>query len=1143
MTAALNCSRRGHFPAFFALKIRAAEADKGTITGRNGLRPIRVPALLGVPAIRIPMPQPSHGPPALPGSTWRPTIDEHSEVEMDDVQTQPKRTGALPGDKAGLWVPLLTFLLVVIAIGSGGVFTIEQYEKSAKTEAQVALDSITDLKINQIEFWLKGHREDAEAVAADPLLTGAIGSWMQAGRPADTRRATILARLQGIAHAHRYSAALIVDSRGSVVLSTDNGLTSLSPAAHDQALDAMRSGQVRWVDIHPEGTPGRFAMEFIVPVRNADGNRSAILFRIDPAGFLYPLIQSWPSQSKTAETFLFRQEGDAIVYLNALRHRNDAPLSLRYSANDPRLLAAQLVRGHEGVLEGEDYRGVPVVGYGHRIADSPWYLISKIDAEEIYAPIARRTLYIAAIVTGFILLSGLAIWLWWRRQRAQIHLDKIRAEVERQALARHYDFLTRYANDIILLADERGNIVEANDRAAATYGYAREELLGMNARRLRAEESAASFDDNWLRCARDGNLYETIHRRRDGSRLPVEISARMVQVENRVFHQAVIRDISERRRAESRMRMHASVFETIGEAVLITDAELRIVAVNPAFTEITGYDKAEVLGQTPRVLSSGRQDKAFYERMWASLIEAGRWQGEIWNRRKDGQVYPEWLSIRSVYDGACRVANYVAIFSDISERKAVEERITHLAQHDALTGLPNRVLMHDRLAQALAAARRAGDRVALMLIDLDRFKNVNDSLGHPAGDQLLQGVAKRLQGSVRNSDTVARLGGDEFVVILPKIAKAEDAAHVAEKMLLSLAGSFDLCGHDIHITPSIGVSIYPEDGADIDSLIRNADTAMYQAKENGRNSYQFFTQAMNGRVLERLKMETDLRNALARDEFVLHYQPQVDLKSGRVIGVEALVRWNSPKLGMVSPARFIPVAEESGLIIPLGEWILHSACEQRRRWEEQGILHFPVSVNVSSLQFRDRDFDRIVARVLGETGLAPALLDLELTESAVMHHGEETVGLLQRLKTQGVALSIDDFGTGYSSLGYLKRFPIDRLKIDQSFIRDLMTDANDVAIVKAVIALGHSLGLRVIAEGVETADQFALLMTYDCDECQGYLIGRPVAAEELGAVLRSAGQDGSNVQLLQPAAHAARQRNAADSVIPFPDRRHIGVSG
>jgi len=1065
---------------------------------------------------------------------------------MDDVQTHPQGTGALSQDEAGVsaWAPLLAFLLLAIGIASGGVFTIEQYRKGAKTEAQVALDAITDLKIKQIEYWLNGHRQDAEAVAGDPFFTHAIRAWMHAGRPADARRASILARLDGIAHAHQFSAAYIVDGRGTVVLTTVRGLPPPSPTSHSQALDAMRSGQVRWADIHSDGAPGRLAMEFIVPITDAGRHRvparSAILFRIDPAGFLFPLVQSWPTKSETAESFLFRQEGDAIVYLNELRHRKEDPLSLRHSANDPTLLAAQLIRGHEGVLEGEDYRKVPVVGYGHRIAGSPWYLISKIDAEEIYAPIAGRARLIAMMVIGFVFLSGLAIWLWWRQQRARAHLRQMRTEIERQALAKHYDYLTRYANDIILLADEQGNIVEANDRAAAAYGYTRKELLGINARRLRTEESVASLEDDWRRSGSEGGLYQTIHRRRDGSSFPVEISGHMVQVKDGVFYQAVIRDISERRQAEATMRLYTSVFETTGEAVVITDAAQCIVAVNPAFTEITGYGKREVIGQTPRVLNSGRHDKAFYEGMWAFLIETGRWQGEIWNRRKDGQIYPEWLSISAVYDAGCRVTNYVAIFSDISERKSAEERISFLAQHDALTGLPNRALMQDRLAQALAAAQRAGDRVALMLIDLDRFKNVNDSLGHPAGDQLLQGVAKRLQDSVRKSDTVARLGGDEFVVILPKVAEAEDAAHVAEKMLHSLAGSFDLCGHDIHITPSIGVCIYPDDGADIDSLIRNADTAMYQAKDNGRNGYQFFTQAMNGRVLERLTMETDLRSALARDEFVLHYQPQVDLKSGHVIGVEALVRWNSRKLGMVSPARFIPVAEESGLIIPLGEWILRSACAQRRRWEEQGIPHFPVSVNVSSLQFRDRGFDRIVAGALREAGLTPALLDLELTESAVMHHGEETVGMLQRLKTLGVALSIDDFGTGYSSLAYLKRFPIDRLKIDQSFVRDIMSDANDMAIVKAIIALGHSLGLRVIAEGVETADQYGLLKTYDCDECQGYLIGRPAAAEELYAFLRPAEAGGTIVQLLHPAAHAARQRNAVDSIVPFPGWRHVG---
>lgn len=433
------------------------------------------------------------------------------------------------------------------------------------------------------------------------------------------------------------------------------------------------------------------------------------------------------------------------------------------------------------------------------------------------------------------------------------------------------------------------------------------------------------------------------------------------------------------------------------------------------------------------------------------------------------------------------------------ERTIAGQRIQHLAYYDALTELPNRTLLQDRVSQILALAERDRKQAAILFIDLDRFKTINDSLGHPIGDRLLQAVAHRMKACLRDTDTISRLGGDEFVVLLPETG-VDSAAHVAQKILEEAAAPYEIEGHRLNITPSIGISLYPHDGREVETLIRNADTAMYHAKESGRNTYQFFTREMNIAVFERLTLESGLRHALEEKQFKLHYQPQVDIKTGKTLGVEALVRWHHPELGMISPARFISVAEETGLIVPIGEWVLLEACRQNRAWQLQGLPTIPVAVNISSRQFRSRIMDTI-ARVLKDTALEANCLELELTEGLMMHTAESTLVILRKLKEMGVKLSIDDFGTGYSSLSYLKRFPIDKVKIDRSFIRDIIVDPDDRAIANAIISMGHSLRLKVIAEGVETEEQLSILRDQGCDEAQGYLFSQPMRAEEFAAFL------------------------------------------
>ena len=555
--------------------------------------------------------------------------------------------------------------------------------------------------------------------------------------------------------------------------------------------------------------------------------------------------------------------------------------------------------------------------------------------------------------------------------------------------------------------------------------------------------------------------------------------------------------------ANKRLDLFAQVFENSGEAILITDAERHIVAINPAFTQITGYTREEVINKNPKLLSSGRQTPEFYRDMWKSINETGRWHGEIWNRRKDGEIFPEWLSIGTVRDEKGVVINYISIFTDITHRKESERHIQFLAHYDSLTRLPNRVLFGDRVQQALASSRRTGKRVALLFLDLDRFKSINDSLGHLAGDQLLQSVATHLKACVREMDTICRQGGDEFMILLTEIDRAEDAAHVAQKIVAAMSEPHLVGNSSLIVTFSIGISLYPDDAPDSPAMIKNADAAMYHAKEKGRNNFQFFTPDMNAEAADRLELESDLRKAVQQGEFVLHYQPQMDNDSGNIVGMEALIRWRHPERGLVPPAKFIPIAEDCGLIGQMGEWVLHTACVQNRLWQENGLPKVPVAVNISAMQFHQKNFRETVARVLQESGLESCYLELEITESITVKEIEKTVHLLNEFKQMGVLISIDDFGTGYSSLSYLKRFPIDKLKIDQSFVRDIGTDADDASIVQTIISMGHGLRLKVIAEGVETSEQLAFLKERGCDETQGYYFSKPLPSAEFEKYVRS----------------------------------------
>ena len=560
-------------------------------------------------------------------------------------------------------------------------------------------------------------------------------------------------------------------------------------------------------------------------------------------------------------------------------------------------------------------------------------------------------------------------------------------------------------------------------------------------------------------------------------------------------------DLSRSRQIEESLRLSAGVFENTAEGVVITDTDGTILEVNRATSEILGFSREEMIGLNPKLWKSGRHDESFYRDMWRSLKETGQWRGEIWNRRKDGSVFPVWQTISDIKDDHGRLTHYVGVFSDISQIKQSQEQLDYLAHHDALTDLPNRLLLNERLEQAIRHAERHNSQLAVIFFDLDNFKNINDSLGHPVGDQLLQEVAAKLVQTIRVDDTVARIGGDEFVLLLEELSKPEYAGVIAEKLISILNKPFDLQGQQIVITASMGICLYPRDGENAAVLMRNADAAMYRAKEEGRNNYQFYTEELTRNAFERVLLENNLRQAIEREELLLFFQPQVAMHNRQVIGVEALIRWQHPELGMVSPAKFIPLAEECGLIRSIGRWVLHTACLQGRRWLDQGLEVGRVAVNIAGILINRGELVDEVKAVLSETRFPASRLEIEVSEGFIMGQAKSAIEQLNELRRLGVTLTIDDFGTGYSSLSYLKQLPIHKLKIDQSFVRDIPDDANDMAISNAVIALGKSLGLSVIAEGVEKEEQAEFLAEAGCQEAQGYLYGRPVSAKELGKLL------------------------------------------
>lgn len=1001
-------------------------------------------------------------------------------------------------------IPIYAALALVAPLVGFGI--VKVHGPQLERDVYADLRTIADLKADQIELWLDEREGDAEALAMSQGFVERVASLRQ--RDDKPLRERIRKRLDAIRQANGYESVLLFDTRGQSLIGGKGEQNTLSEITKTLLSTALQTNQLQSTDLFLDES-GKARLDILMPLALVPGENpiAVVVLRADLKQFLIPLVEKWPGISASAETLLIRQKGEIVTYLNQLRHSTKADPKHLSLAADRDLPAALAERENlPGTMQGVDYRGAQVYAAYRPVAGTGWHVLTKIDRDEVLAPLWTLVFWVSLVIFFAITAVSLAMLLLWRQQRRAHQLAMLVRTAKQDRLLKYFYELPFIG--MAITSPDTKRWLRFNNQLCEILGYSHEELAAKNWMEMTHPEDIGKDIVEFERVMRgesEGYAMNKRYIRKDGSIVIASIDIKCVRrTDGRVdYFVAMIRDITEQERRKSEALAAQSqlqaTLDAIPDMLFELDLDGRCHAYHSARTDLPAASPVEDLlgkrisdilppgavniilsalrGAGEKGLSSGKQ------------LELQGPQGKLW--------YELSVSRKHVDPGLG--PRFIVLARDITERKASEQRILNLAHYDSLTGLPNRALLADRMRVAIQRAARQSARLAVLFVDLDRFKPINDSLGHDIGDQLLKAVAERMLVSVRSIDTVSRVGGDEFVVLLGEIETTEDAARVAEKLISALSQPYEIEGHELLVTASVGICIYPDNGTQPNVLLRNADASMYSAKEAGRNRYQFYSDDMTARAIERLSLEHDLRGAAQRGEIFMVYQPQIELATRRIIGAEVLMRWRHPVHGLISPARFIPIAEDSGLILVIGEWILIEACRQARLWRDRDILDGCISVNVSAVQFRQSDFVRVVERALNESGISPNRLELELTESVVMQGVESTVQKLREVEALGVKVAIDDFGTGHSSLSYLRQFTVDRLKIDQSFVRDLPGNADAEAIAAAIVAMGLSLGLRIIAEGVETEAQAEFLQSVLCKEGQGYLYARPMVADEFEA--------------------------------------------
>lgn len=931
-------------------------------------------------------------------------------------------------------------------------------------------------------------------------------------------RTVLLRQLQG----QDYLADIwLLDREGRILFDSQPGTEGVNLAdrgfftAHTEALDTQL-----FIDVPVlSRRTGQWQLSVSRSWRKANGDlQGVVVASIDPAHF----DTAWQWQGVLGQESITILNSDGVLLMRSPfsarsigANFKSQPLFTEYLARAPKgtFVATSPVDGIQrffGYARSDGQRGLVFIA-GLPFADvmKPWW----------------QLLWIVLGVSCFGLTT--VLWLFHRLRSTLL------ATEQAQAQARLSDVALRAVSQGVLISDAQRNTVMVNQAFEDLTGYSAAEVIGQSCKILQGPLTDARINLTMQAALNNGQPVNTeiLNYRKDGSTFWNELTiSPVLDAQGTLTHFVGIQnDVTLRKLQQQMLRLTEQVFDQAREGITVTDAEGGILRVNRAFERITGYSEAEVKGKNTRLLASGLQDRRFYDAMWQSITENGVWVGEISNRHKDGTVYPEWLTISVIRDDQGRVCNYLGSFSDLSEVRAAENRVKHLIHFDPLTGLPNRLLLEDRTAHAISMVQRAKDPLCMMLISLDHFKALTDTQGHKTADSLIVEVARRLTDAVREQDTVSHHSGKEFTLILPSTS-ADGAAHLAAELLWKISQAYDLANQQISVTASIGVAVFPENGHDFDTLFKSAQIALHRAQTGGRDNFKFYNDGMYQEVLAREQVTRALRHAAQRGEFQVVYQPLGDLQTGKISGMEALLRWHHPELGAVPPVVFIPIAEETGLIRGIGEWVLRQVCTDLRRWIDEGLNPPHIAVNVSPIQFHDPAFVELLQLALADHGVQPHHIHLEVTESALMEDAQRCEEILYTLKKLGFFLSLDDFGTGYSSLSYLKRYPFDKVKIDQSFVRDISSNHADSVIVKIIISMAHGLGMKVIAEGVETEAQCEFMRSNVCDEIQGYFFSRPVNAATLQSLLL----DGKSLP-----AHLLRFRTKARTLLLVDDEPNV----